>query len=74
MEILHVVFVDLEIAYDRVPRDLIWWVLDKISVPRGHIYIIKGVMSVRTTYGETCEFLVTTGLHQGLALCSYLFD
>lgn len=46
MEILHVVFVDLKIAYDRVPRDLIWWVLDKMSVPRGHIYIIKGVMSV----------------------------
>lgn len=37
---LHMVFIDLEKAYDRVPRQLIWWVLGKKGVPSGYIYII----------------------------------
>ena len=31
------------------------------------------VTSVRTTCGETNEFLATIGLHRGLALSPYLF-
>ena len=50
--------IDLEKTYDRVPRDLIWWVLNKRNIPRGYIEIIKDmyeevVISVRTTYEET---------------------
>ena len=38
---IHMVFVDLEKAYDRVSRDLIWWALRKKSIPEAHITIIQ---------------------------------
>lgn len=62
------VFIILKKAYDRVPRDLIWYVLDKGRGPRGYIEIIKGmyeevVMSLRITYVEMVEFPLTIGFH-----------
>ena len=38
---LHMVFVELEKAYDRVPRDLIWWALRKKNIPEACITIIQ---------------------------------
>jgi hypothetical protein len=75
---LHMVFIDLEKAYDRVPRNLIWWVLKKRNVPRGYIEILKdmyegAITNVKTTCGETGGFPVTIGLHQGSSLSPYLF-
>ena len=65
---MHMVFINLKKAYDRVPRDLIWSVLNKLKVPRCYIKIIKdmyegAVTSVRITYEETGEFPMTIGLH-----------
>ena len=38
---LHMVFVDLEKAHDRVPRELIGWCLRKKGVRKGYATIIQ---------------------------------
>ena len=50
---LHMVFEDLEKAYDRVPRELIWWSLRKKRVTEAYIKIIQDMY-------EDCETQVTT--------------
>ena len=40
---LHIVLINLERAYDRVPRYLIWWVLNKMNVSRYYIEVIKDI-------------------------------
>jgi hypothetical protein len=34
---LHMVFIDLKKAYDKVPRNLMWWSLDKHKVPTKYV-------------------------------------
>jgi hypothetical protein len=75
---LHMVFIDLENAYDKIPRNLMWWALDKHKVPTKYVTLIKDmynkvVTSVRTTDGDTNVFPINIGLYQGLALSPYLF-
>ena len=75
---LHMVFIDLEKAYDKVPRNVMWWALKKHKVPTKYITLIKdmykNVMTfVRTCGGDTTDFPINIGLHQGSALSPYLF-
>uniref|UniRef100_A0A8I6WS22 Reverse transcriptase domain-containing protein n=1 Tax=Hordeum vulgare subsp. vulgare TaxID=112509 RepID=A0A8I6WS22_HORVV len=76
---LHMVFIDLEKAYDKIPHNVMWWALDKHKVPIKYITLIKDmydnvVTSVRTSDGDTDDFPIRIGLHQGSALSPYLFD
>ena len=75
---LHMVFVDLDKAYDRVPRDLIWWCLRKKGVPEGYITIVQDMYNdcdtlVSTKAWDTEYFQVGVGLHQESALSPLLF-
>jgi hypothetical protein len=55
---LHMVFIDLEKAYNKVPRNVMWWALQKHKVSTKYITLIKDmydnvVTSVRTSDGDT---------------------
>ena len=34
---LHMVFIDLEKAYDKIPWNFMWWVLEKYKVPTKYV-------------------------------------
>ncbi|PKA52309.1 integrator complex subunit 11 [Apostasia shenzhenica] len=77
-ENLHLVFIDLEKAYDKVSREVLWRVLEKKEICTAYIQVIKdmyegAVTSVRTQGGLTKDFPITVGLHQGSSLSPYLF-
>jgi hypothetical protein len=38
---LHMVFIDLEKTYDKIPKNLMWWALDKHKVPTKYVMLIK---------------------------------
>jgi hypothetical protein len=75
---LHIVFIDLENAYDKVTRNIMWWALQKHKVLTKYITLIKDmydnvVTSVRTSNRDTNDFPINIGLHQGSVLNPYLF-
>ena len=77
-EKLYYAFLDLEKAYDRVPRDIIYWSLRKKGVPEALVRIVEmtywgATTYVRTQYRDTEEFSIDVGLHQGSALSPFLF-
>ena len=75
---IRMVFVDLEKAYDRVPRELIGWALRKNNIPESYITIIQDMYKatktrVKTRCGLTQYFNIEVGLHQGSTLSPLLF-
>ena len=75
---LHCVFIDLEKAYDRVPREEVWHCMREKGVSEQFITIVKDMYegsktTVSTASGMTEPFNVNVGLHQGSALSPLLF-
>ncbi|KAK3521712.1 hypothetical protein QTP70_015816, partial [Hemibagrus guttatus] len=75
---LHCVFVDLEKAYDRVPREKLWYCMRRSGVAEKYVRVVQDMYErsrtvVRCAVGQTEEFNVEVGLHQGSALSPFLF-
>ena len=70
---LYFGFVDLEKAFDRVPREVISWAMHKLGVEE---WLVSAMMSmytgaktvVRTVCGNSKGFEVKVGMDQGSAL------
>jgi len=71
-------FVDLEKAFDRVPREVLWWALRRKGVDEWLVDVIKAMYvgattAVRVNDKESAEFEVKVGVHQGSVLSPMLF-
>ena len=76
---IHCTFIDLEKAYDRVPREELVWCMRKEKVSEKYIRLVLDMYKdaetvVRSTAGTSEPFPVKVGLHQGLALSPFLFN
>ena len=75
---MHCTFIDLEKAYDKVPREGLWEYLWLAQTSEGYVKIIKkmydrAMATVRSAAGLTKEFKVGVGHNQGSALSPFLF-
>ncbi|VDP04095.1 unnamed protein product [Heligmosomoides polygyrus] len=74
----YLAFLDLEKAYDRPQRAVLWKSLRGRGVSERLISVIKDMYedskaSVRTPHGMTKKMDITVGVHQGSALSPFLF-
>ena len=75
---LFFAFVDLEKAFDRVPRKVLWWVLWKVGILEWIVRVIQVMYQnvrsqVRVNNLVSDVFDVQVGVHQGSVLSPLLF-
>ena len=75
---LYYAFVDLEKAFDRVPREVVRWALRKLGVDEWLICTVIALFTeactvVRTDAGPSERFEVKVSLHQGSVRSPLLF-
>lgn len=72
-------FIDLEKAYNKVPKELLKWMLIRKIIPMTYINVVEDMCegtytSVKSVYEEMEGFKVKVSVPQELALSSYLFS
>jgi hypothetical protein len=60
---LHMIFIDLEKAYNKISRNIMWWTLKRKLVPTKYVTLIKDmytniVTCVRACDGESDAFFI----------------
>ncbi|XP_066959225.1 uncharacterized protein [Macrobrachium rosenbergii] len=75
---LYCAFIDLEKAYDRLPKEVMFCCLRKRKAPEKLARLVEMIFQgtstrVITAVGETENFEVSVGVHQGSALSPFLF-
>ena len=76
---LHIVFVDLQKAYDSIPCAALWTVLDRLGVPPRLLLVVKSlhegmIARIRVSGTLTDSISVSNGLRQGCTLAPTLFN
>jgi len=75
---LNLAFVDLEKAYDRVPREVTKWAMRKAGVEEWIVSIVMAMYEkvwsvVKLEHRDSDAFEIKVGLHQGSVLSPLLF-
>jgi hypothetical protein len=65
---LHMIFIDLEKAYDKIPRNIMWWAVKRKLVPTTYVTLIKDIYTnvvtcVKACDGESDTFPIKIGLN-----------
>ena len=75
---LYFAFVDLEKAFDRIPREIIWWAMRKLGIEEWIISIVRAIHNnasnrVRVNGLYSDPFDVKVCVHQGSVLSPVMF-
>ena len=75
---LFFAFVDLEKAFERVPRDILWWSMRCLGLPEWYVSMVQAMYSKASS--RVCvnnclsdSFTVQVEVHQGSVLSPFLF-
>ena len=76
---VYLMFIDLNKAYDSVPRQLLWKLLAKYGIPESMIKVISSLhtgmeASVKVGGKLSDSFVVSNGLRQGCTMATSLFN
>ena len=77
-KLLYLAFIDLEKAFDRVPREMIWWSMRKLKIDEWLVRIVQSMYKevrsrVRVGDEYSNSFDVRVGVHQGSVLSPLLY-